>query len=190
MEYGKFIVSGEDKKSLGSVKNALSSNGHIFIGYLKEPLNVLRNIRSSEPDIVIMDIAGHFRDYKQVLEVIEEDMLCACILILDNITEEVYSFLNNSRVITYLRKPVFDEIILQITDFSLMNFRRVQEYESRVKKLNDTLESRKIIEKAKWILVEQEGLSEAEAYEAIKRRSRDNRVPMRDIADALILTRS
>ncbi|MFZ5986536.1 MAG: ANTAR domain-containing response regulator, partial [Bacillota bacterium] len=59
----------------------------------------------------------------------------------------------------------------------------------KVKKLNDTLESRKIVEKAKWILVEQNGLSEAEAYEAIKKKSRDNRMPMKSIAEALILTR-
>ncbi|HEX3029064.1 MAG TPA: ANTAR domain-containing protein [Clostridia bacterium] len=189
MEYGKFIVSGEDKKSLSTVKSALAANGHVFLGYVKEPMNVLRVIRSADPNLVVIDMSGPFKEYKQLLDVIEEDMLCACILIIENINEEIYSFLNSSRVVTYMRKPIFDEIITQVTDFSLMNYRRVIDYETRVRKLNETLESRKIIEKAKWILVEKEGLSEADAYESIKRRSRDNRVPMRDIAEALILTR-
>ena len=90
---------------------------------------------------------------------------------------------------TYVTKPVFEEIINQIAELSILNFKRVWEYEQKVKKLNDTLENRKIIEKAKWILVEEKGLSEAEAYELIKKTSRDNRIPMRYIADAIILTR-
>jgi response regulator NasT len=58
-----------------------------------------------------------------------------------------------------------------------------------VKKLNDTLESRKAVEKAKWILVEKEGYTESEAYEAIKKKSRNNRITMKEIAEAIILTR-
>ncbi len=189
MEYGKFIVCGEDKKSLGSVKNALVSSGHIYIGYAKEPLNILRHVRSQNPDLLVLDIGSNFRDLRQTLEVIDEELLSACILLLESRNEEVFSFLSGTRVMTYMTKPAFDEVILQISDIVLMNYRRVCEYENKVKKLNDTLESRKLIEKAKWILVEQQGMSEGEAYEAIKKKSRDNRIPMKDIADAIILTR-
>lgn len=189
MEYGKFILSGDDKKTLATVKHAMVSNGHIFIGYLKEPFDILRHIRRNSPDLVILEVNNNFRDIKPSLEVIDEEILAACILILDNRNEEIFNFLRNSRVMTYITKPVFDESILQITDISLINFKRVIEYEDKVKKLNNTLESRKIIEKAKWILVEQEGITETEAYEMIKKKSRDNRMPMRNIAEALILTR-
>jgi len=189
MEFGKFIISGQDKKTLASVKNALASSGYIFLGYLKEPMDIIRHVRRHTPDFLIIEVCNNFRDIRADLEVIDEEILAACVLIVDSRDDEIFSFVKNSRVMTYITKPIFDESILQVVDISLINFRRVVEYEHKVKELNDTLESRKAIEKAKWILVEQKGISEDEAYKIIKKKSRDNRMPMRNIAEALILTR-
>ena len=189
MEYGKFILIGEDKKLLLGIKNALVSVGHIFLGYLKEPFNILRYMRSSSPDLVIVEVSNHLGALKQVLAVIDEELLAACILVIDGKSNYIADFLKETRVFTYISKPVFDENILQMAEISLLNYHRILNYEQKIKKLNDTLESRKIVEKAKWILVEKEGMTEADAYEAIKRKSRNNRLPMREIAEALILTR-
>lgn len=189
MDYSKFVLAGEDNKLLSKVKNALSSNGMIYTGYSKEPCNVLRLIRRHLPEYIMIDVGKSFRELRPTLEIIDEEILAACTLIIDIKNDEISEFLRNSKVMTYVTKPVFDEIINQIAEISMINFKRVWEYEEKVKKLNETLESRKVIEKAKWILVEQNGLSEAEAYELIKKKSRDNRIPMRNIADALILTR-
>ena len=190
MEYSKFILCGEDKKVLGGIKNNLTVGGHIFLGYSKEPFNILRHIRHLTPDLVIIEVKNRFRELRQILEVVDEELLAACILLLDSRNDEIFDFLKNTKVITYIAKPVFEDTLLQIVDISLANYRRIIEYEKKVEKLNNSLESRKIVEKAKWLMVEQEGMSENEAYEMIKKKSRDNRMPMRDIAEAIILTRS
>lgn len=189
MEYGRFILSGADKKALSGIKNILTSNGHIYLGYSMEPFDVLRHIRRDNPDFVVLESGNNVKSLKQILEVIDDEMLTACILIMDSRNEEVFELIQKSRVLTYIVKPVFDNNILLVVDISLINYKRIVDYENKVRKLNDTLESRKIVEKAKWILVEQKGLSETEAYEAIKKKSRDNRMPMREIAEAIILTR-
>ncbi|MCX7843055.1 MAG: ANTAR domain-containing protein [Clostridia bacterium] len=189
MEYGKFIITGEDKKTMGSIKNALAANGHTFVGYSRETSAILRYIRSHSPEFVIIDLCQNFKELRQSLEIVDEELLAAVILVMDSRQEEIFEFIRNSRVVTYIVKPVFDESIIQIVDLSLINFNRVKDYEQKVKKLNETLESRKVVEKAKWILVEKEGMTEAEAYEAIRRKSRENRIPMKDIAEAIILTK-
>jgi two-component system, response regulator PdtaR len=189
LEYGKFIIIGEDKKLLNGVKNAIMSYGHTFIGYSREPYNILRYIRGSSPDLLIIEVCNNFIELKPILEVIDEDLLAACVLIIDVRNEEIVEFLRAKRVLTFILKPVYDEMLLQIVDISLMSYKRMLDYEEKLRKLNNTLESRKAVEKAKWILVEKDGYTEAEAYEAIKKKSRDNRMPMREIAEALILTR-
>ncbi len=189
MEYAKFIVSGQDKKVLAGIKNSLTSSGHIFVGYSSDPSNVLRHVRSLQPDLLIIEVQNSFKELKPTIEMIDEELLAVCILLLESRNDDIFDFLRRTRVATYISKPVFEEVLLQITDLSLGNFRRVKEYEERLKQLNNTLESRKIIEKAKWILVEQDGYSESDAYEIIKKKSRDNRIAMRDIAEAIILTR-
>jgi AmiR/NasT family two-component response regulator len=189
LEYAKFILNGDDKKVLSHIKNTLASNGHIYLGYTKDSNSILRHIRSCLPDLIIIDATNKFHEMKRMLEVIDEEILAACILILDNRSDDIIEFLRKSRVISYLAKPVFDEALLQVIDMSLINYSRVLNYEQKVKKLNETLESRKVVEKAKWILIEKDGFTEAEAYEAIQRKSRDSRIPMLEIAEAIILTR-
>jgi len=190
MEYSKFILCGEDKRLLGAVKDILNSAGHTFLGYSSEPFKILRHIRRMMPDLVIMEVNNNFGELKQVLEVVDEELLSACILLLNARSDEVYDFIRKTRVMAYILKPVFDDALLQMADISLANFGRILEYEKRVQKLNNSLESRKIVEKAKWLMIEQEGMTENEAYEIIKKKSRDNRMPMRDIAEAIILTRN
>ena len=56
-----------------------------------------------------------------------------------------------------------------------------------MKKLNDTLENRRIIEKAKWILVKKHKISENEAYDLIRTKSRNSRIPMYSIAESIII---
>lgn len=189
LESAKFIICGEDKRTLGSIKNTMVSEGFSYIGYIKEPFSILRAIRTHSPQIVIIDLSRKFTELRPILEVIDEEKLTACILALDLRSDEIFEFINKSSVMTYITKPVYDEAILQMVDIAMVNFHRVTQYEEKVRKLNDTLENRKLIEKAKWILVEQQKFSESEAYEWIKKRSRDSRTPMRDIANAIILTR-
>lgn len=189
MEYSKFILNGEDKVTLSNIKNTLASNGHIYIGYTKETSSILKHLRSCLSDLIIIDVQKKFREIKQLLEVIDEELLAACILILENRNDDIIDFLRDSRVISYVTKPIVEEALLQVIDMSLINYSRVLNYELRVRKLNGILESRKIVDKAKWILVEKDGFTETEAYEAIQKKSRDNRMPMREIAEAIIITR-
>lgn len=190
MEGAKFLLAGQDKKSLSAIKNSLVAGGYIYVAYSGNSNNILRYVRALEPDLLIIEATGGFNVLRQSLELIDEELLAACILLLDSRNDEIFEFIRRSRVMTYVAKPVFDEVMVQIADIMLSNFKRVREYESKLKQLNESLESRKVIEKAKWLLVEQEGHTELDAYEAIKRKSRDNRISMREIAEAIILTRT
>lgn len=190
MEYAKFLLSGQDKKSLSIIRNTLVTGGHVLVAYSDNTSNILRYVRSVEPDLIIVEASVNFKELRQSIEVIDEELLAACILLVDSRNDEIFELIRKSRVVTYIAKPVFEEVLLQIADLTLANFRRIRDYENKLRRLNDTLESRKIIEKAKWLLVEQDGMKELDAYEAIKRRSRDNRITMRDIAEAIILVRS
>ncbi|MCX8131559.1 MAG: ANTAR domain-containing protein [Clostridia bacterium] len=190
MDYAKFILFGNDKKTLSVIKNSLVSNGHIFLGYSNDTHNILKHVRSCYPEFVVIEITNKFTEIRNTLEVLDEELLTACVLVFETRNDEILNFLRNSRIITYLTKPVFDEAVIQIADLTLMNYKRVMEYEQKVKKLNDTIVSRKVVEKAKWILVEKEGYTESEAYEAIKKKSRDNRIAMKEIAEAIILARN
>lgn len=187
MEKDKFLLVGEDKKTLASAKNALVSNQYIYIGYISEIHNVLRGVRSCFPDLILLDVQDKFYELKPILQVIDDELLSVCILLIKMRTDDIINFIKECKVMYYMVKPVHDDDVLHMAELSLLQFRVIHEYERKLKQMAETLESRKVIDKAKWLLVAKEGLTEAEAYEAIRKKSRDNRMPMKEIAQAIIL---
>lgn len=189
MELYKYIVTGHDKISLAAIKQVLCSRGHIFLGYSQEPQNILRHIRRTGPDVVIVEAYNNFHELRPMLEIIDEELLAACVLVIREETDEISEFLWKARNIGFITLPVKEESVMQLVDMSYLNFRRTLDYEEKVKKLNEALESRKIVERAKWVLVEDNRMSENEAYELIRKRSRDGRIPMREIAEAILMVK-
>lgn len=73
-------------------------------------------------------------------------------------------------------------------DSTLMNFERMLNLEKEVAMLKNTIETRKVVEKAKGLLMEKLGLTEVEAFRKIQHQSMDKGIPMKQVADAIILT--
>jgi len=187
MENIKFIIYGKDKKNLNIIKSALVANGNIFIGYTDDKNKILRSISYYSPDLIILDVGYNINGIENIIDIIDEDLLTACILAVNSLTDNLYEYIKSKKIVTYICKPVFDEVIMQISTISLINYNRVLEYEKKMKKLNDTLENRRIIEKAKWILVKKHKISENEAYDLIRTKSRNSRIPMYSIAESIII---
>ncbi len=188
MGQGKFILIGDDKKILAGVKNTLVADGYLYIGYTNQTQSVLRTVRKTLPDLIILEVQDRFYEQKEILEVIDDELLAPCVLVLKMRSDEVLQFVRQSKIMTYIMKPLYDEVLLQIADLSISHFNRVVEYEHKLKKINENLAARKVIEKAKWLIVEKRGLSENEAYDFIRKKSRDNRLPMKEVAQAILLT--
>src|SRR5919202_910078 len=75
-----------------------------------------------------------------------------------------------------------------VIELALARFRDLQRLEQEVEDLKDALETRKLIERAKGILMELHGLSEADAFNRMRRASMDSRKSMREVAEAILLT--
>jgi AmiR/NasT family two-component response regulator len=88
----------------------------------------------------------------------------------------------------YLLKPLREEELLPVTELAISRFEEFISLRRENEDLKKTLEARKAIERAKGVLMKQQGLSEAEAFSLIQKKSMDLRKPMAEIAQAIILT--
>jgi response regulator NasT len=86
----------------------------------------------------------------------------------------------------YLVKPVNEAELAPAINIALARFREIQALRAQVTELEESLEARKLIERAKGILMQRLGLSERDAYERLRQRARDKRAKMKDIAQAII----
>jgi len=89
-------------------------------------------------------------------------------------------------VLGYLVKPISENDLPPAINIALARFREIQSLRTEVHSLQDSLEARKLIERAKGILMQRLGIPEREAYERLRQRARDKRAKMKDIARAII----
>jgi response regulator NasT len=147
------------------------------------------------PDIIFMDIKMPSMDGITACKKIMEKTPVPVIFLTagagdvkdyDKYMEE----LKRSGAFSYIMKPARKSEILAQTIIAIENFKRFQDIKKENETLKQYIEDRKLIGKAKDILVEKEGISEREAHKRLQRLSMNSGRPIGEIAKAIILTDS
>lgn len=186
MTGGKYIVATRDNAIQISVRNILNPNGYIYLEQCRDAVTLLRLVRSFHPDLIVVDTAMQLGELRSTLETVDGEMLCATILLGDYGDPAVSALVGRSNAMSSCPKPPGRDLLLQTADMAVMNYRRVSELGARFRQATDNYEARKQIDVAKALLIEHEGLSEKEAYERIRKKSMDERLSMRTVADLII----
>lgn len=186
MTGGKYIVATKDNAIQIAVRNILNPSGYVFLEHCREGVTLLRLIRSFHPDLIVVDAAMQLGELRSTLETADDEMLCAIILLGDYSDPVVNMLLEKSNAISFCPKPPGRELLLHTADMAVMNFKRVFSMGTKLRQMTDNYESRKQIDVAKALMMEHEGLNEKEAYEKMRKRSMDERLTMRTVADLII----
>ncbi|HZG65416.1 MAG TPA: ANTAR domain-containing protein, partial [Herpetosiphonaceae bacterium] len=90
-------------------------------------------------------------------------------------------------VVAYLVKPFREADLLPAIEVAIARFQELRSLDKQLGDLQEAMETRKIVERAKGLLMETQGLTEAEAFRRIQQLSMNTRKPMKEIAQALLL---
>ena len=150
--------------------------------------------RLKSPDLVIMDVKMPVKDgvkggIKGGIEAAAEiSRLCPTpvVLLTASDDEDTINRAVEAGVMGYLIKPVRQEDITPAIKLAMSRFLEFEILKRENRDLKNSLQARKAIEKAKGLLMEKEGLSEAAAFARIRKISMDRRQSMTDIAEIII----
>jgi response regulator NasT len=184
----KYVVATSENPVQISVRNILNPLGYCFLGNCSDSISLLRLVRSHSPDFAIVDVNMGIREMRGTLETLDEEMLCACIMIGNYSDMGLVTLLEKSKVIAFCPKPLNKELILHTIEMANINYKRVYGLNKKLREMTENYETRKVVEKAKWILMSRNGIDENEAYERMRKKSMDSRMPMKSIAEAIIFT--
>ena len=188
MVEGKYLVATAENPFQIAVRNILNPYGYMFLGSCSDGVSLIRLIRSYHPDFVIVDMNIKMGELRNAIETIDNDMLCACIVMEEHKSMNIIDLMEKFKLVSFCPKPLNGELLVHTVELSVVNYKRIRELSTRLNKMTDNYESRKQVERAKWILMERDGLSEKDAYDKIRKKSMDSRVPMKSIAEAIIFT--
>ncbi|MDN5293236.1 MAG: two-component system, response regulator PdtaR [Eubacteriales bacterium] len=187
MKQYRVVIADSDPACRKTLKTMLQQAGYVVVGEAHDGLSTIKLIRNRQPDLVIMEDRLAMADGEEVATIVQEEALAPVILMTSYDQIQFSDRDKTLREYAYVIKPVSEQNLFPIIELVMRYYRRIRELEEEVARLKDMLETRKLVEKAKGILMETLGLSEAEAFRRIQKQSMDKRMSMKAVAKAIIL---
>ncbi|MHB1419887.1 MAG: ANTAR domain-containing response regulator [Bacillota bacterium] len=187
MYRAKIFVASGDNDLRKKIKTFLQPEGYIITGEAEDGPSALRALRTMATDLVILDSDLPGISGWEVARIIEDERIAAVLLISPTWQREMLERAKEQGIKAFLIKPVSEQALLPAVETTMMNYRKMADLEREVAELKETLESRKIVEKAKGILMQSMGMTEAQAFRRIQQQSMNKSLSMRAVAEAIVL---
>lgn len=184
----KSVLVVDDKPEIRRrVAEALLKYGFTDILEAENGQQAIDMAQAHKPLLIIMDYVMPVMDGITAAEKISKKCPTPIVLLTTRADQETIEKARLAGISNYVVEPFREDQLFPAVDLAIHHFIEVANLRQEVAKLKDTLESRKIIEKAKGTLMQQ-GMSEQEAYRKIQRMAMNKRKTLKEVAEAILLT--
>lgn len=178
----------------------LEDNGYKVVGEAANGEEAVELTRKYRPDVVCMDVKMPRMDGIAAAGVICDENLAPVVMLTAFSQIDLVRKATASGAMAYVTKPYEESKLIPAMEVAMGRFaeinelldtveqseRKLKETEEKLKKAEDTLEERKLVDRAKGLLMDRAGFSEQEAFRWIQKTSMDQRIPKRRLAQAII----
>ncbi len=169
------------RKDLGEL---LTEIGHTVVAAARDGRQALDLVELHKPDVVILDIVMPGLDGIETARKLADEY--PVIMLTAHSTPDFVRAARDAGVMAYLTKPFRDQDVGPAIELAVTHFLRHAHLSERMRALKDQLETRRVVDRAKGLLMEREGLSEPAAYRRLQSLSMEKNLPMRQVAEAVI----
>ena len=183
----RVIIADDESIIRMDLKEMLTNLRYLVVGEAGDGISAVNLARELKPDIVIMDIKMPDLDGIAAAKMLTEERVAPVLLLTAFSQAELIEGAKEAGVVGYIVKPYSESELVPAIEVALARFREFRSVEKDAQDLKDALETRKLVERAKGILMDSQHLKEAEAFRKIQKLSMNTRKSMREIAEAIIL---
>ena len=181
------VVIAEDEAIIRlDLKETLEEEGYEVVGECGRGDKAVELVRELRPDLAILDIKMPGIDGLAAAALINAERLCGVLILTAFSQREVIEQARDSGALAYLVKPFQKSDLIPAIEVAIGRFREMQALTGEVNALEQQLESRKIIDRAKGVLIDEFGLKEQDAFTFLQRTAMSERGKMRDVAERII----
>src|SRR5215831_15377835 len=149
----RIIVAEDDSVIRMDLKEELQRQGYLVVGDAGDGQSAVNLTRELRPDLVVMDIRMPEMDGISAAEILTREKLGPVVLLTAFSDDELIERARNAGVVAYLTKPWRSSDLKPAIEIALSRFQEFQAMEKEVKDLKETLSTRKVVEKAKGLLM-------------------------------------
>lgn len=184
----RIIIADDESLIRLDLREMLTHLGYDVIAEAGDGETAMELSRKLRPDLVVMDIKMPDVDGITAAEALTRERIAPVVLLTAYSDQALVERAKEAGVVGYVVKPFREAELMPVIELSLARFEEFRSLEGEVGGLKDALESRKVVERAKGVLMEVHGLRESEAFHRIRKTSMDARKSMREVAEAILLT--
>lgn len=182
----RVVIAEDEPLVTQTLTEQLRHLGHRVIGEAANGEEVVNMVLDARPDLVIMDIKMPKLSGLQASRAIMEKAPVPIILLTAYTDDAFIEEAASVGAMAYLVKPVDERDLVPAIRLAVSQFEQLQSLRREVDDLREALETRKLVERAKGVLMRRLNLTEEEAFNRIQRQARNRQAKMRDIAKAII----
>ncbi len=182
----RVLIADDDQAHAISMAATLAELGHIAVGPVSDGEAAVELARKALPDLALLDIRMPRLDGIQAATILYQELAIPVVMLTGHADPEFMQAAGDGGVFGYLIKPASAE---QINAALIVAWKRYQDrlaQDGEIRELQQKLEDRRIIERAKWILVKGRGIPEPEAMRVLQQQARKNRTKLAEVAKATL----
>lgn len=187
MAQTRLVIADDESIIRMNLKETLVGLGYLVVGEAGDGVSVINLARELRPDLVLMDIKMPKLDGIQAAKILTEEKIAPVLLLTAYSDRELVERAKEAGVVNYVVKPFREAELLPAIEIAMARYQEFLEMDQEITDLKEVLDTRKLVERAKGILMDSQGLKEAEAFRKIQQLSMNTRKSMKEIAQAILL---
>ena len=180
------LVVDENKSRSGVIEDALREAGYVHVHVVHEITGLVRRIEETRPDVIVIDIQNPNRDALENLFQVSRSVQRPIAMFVDHSDTAMIEAAVDAGVSAYIVDGLKKERVKPILDMAIIRFKAFAKLRGERDDAKRALEDRKLIDRAKGILMKQRGIDEAEAYDLLRRTAMLENRRLVDIAQSLV----
>ena len=181
------VVIAEDEAIVRlDLKEIMEEEGYEVVGETGRGDEAVELVRTDRPDLAILDIKMPGVDGLTAAREISAERLCAVLILTAFSQRDLIEQARNAGALAYLVKPFQKSELLPAIEMAIGRFAEMKALDEQVKTLEESLEVRKAVDRAKGILMDELGWKENESFTWIRSQAMNERIRMVDVANQII----
>ena len=181
------IVLAEDEAIIRlDLRESLQEEGYEVVGDVGRGDKAVEMVEALRPDVAIFDIKMPGMSGLEAAKIVSDKKICPVVMLTAFSQREIIEQARDAGALAYLVKPFQKTDLVPAIELAIARFAELRSLSGEIAALGAQLETRKLIDRAKGVLLDKHRLSESDAFAFIQSMAMSQRMKMGDIAEQII----